>query len=237
MLEQRSFLWDEWVTRLYKTLNEIEAYKELAPPEWITHMPTGLRAEELKNDDLLLRHLSRMHVEIGHGFNVLTAGIRFGEVCRKVVDVLHSQGGEGIELRPGERELLLERIRGPLSLCQSVKERFEEMGRRHSGHQNQVRVSRVGFEPSAVRTSPMAVLTDVITTLTRPSEQIRNNFAQEESKSSREISEFSLAVARDSANDSRTMKTIGLLGLLFLPATFLSVSPAMHMLRGLCVWC
>jgi len=152
VLEQRSYLWEEWVASLFKSLNEIEAHNELSPPEWICHIPVGQRAEELKDGDHLLSELSKMHVEIGHGTNVLTDGIRFGQVCKQAVEVLHSsssssQGNDGeggeADLRPGEIELLLQRIRGPLSLCQSVKGRFEEMGRRHRGHQNQVTLADV----------------------------------------------------------------------------------------------
>jgi hypothetical protein len=48
--------------------------------------------------------------------------------------------------------------------------------------------------------------------------------AQKEARTNRDIAQSSLRVAQSAASDSRMMKTIGLLGVLFLPATFTAVS-------------
>ena len=48
--------------------------------------------------------------------------------------------------------------------------------------------------------------------------------AQREARTNRDIAQSNLRVAQTAASDSRTMKTIGLLGVLFLPATFTTVS-------------
>ena len=45
-------------------------------------------------------------------------------------------GGAG--LRPGQRAMLEERIRGSLVRCEGVRDRFVEMGERHRGHIGQV---------------------------------------------------------------------------------------------------
>ncbi|KAH6843088.1 hypothetical protein B0I37DRAFT_383671 [Chaetomium sp. MPI-CAGE-AT-0009] len=47
-----------------------------------------------------------------------------------------------------------------------------------------------------------------------------NMIAQKEARTNRDIAQSNLRVAQSAASDSRMMKTIGLLGVLFLPATF-----------------
>jgi hypothetical protein len=47
-----------------------------------------------------------------------------------------------------------------------------------------------------------------------------NMIAQKEARTNRDIAQTNLRVAQSAASDSRMMKTIGLLGVLFLPATF-----------------
>ncbi|KAK4243467.1 hypothetical protein C7999DRAFT_18180 [Corynascus novoguineensis] len=47
-----------------------------------------------------------------------------------------------------------------------------------------------------------------------------NMIAQKEARTNRDIAQSNLRVAQSAASDSRIMKTIGLLGVLFLPATF-----------------
>ncbi|KAK3362509.1 hypothetical protein B0T25DRAFT_7843 [Lasiosphaeria hispida] len=52
---------------------------------------------------------------------------------------------------------------------------------------------------------------------------ICNIIAQKETKISRAVAEFNLEVARVAAVDSRIMKTIGVLGMVFIPSTFTTV--------------
>jgi len=47
--------------------------------------------------------------------------------------------------------------------------------------------------------------------------------AQKEARTNRDIAHSNLRAAQSAASDSRIMKTIGLLGVLFLPATFTTV--------------
>lgn len=54
--------------------------------------------------------------------------------------------------------------------------------------------------------------------------QIYNRIAHTESKTNREVAKVNLDVARVTASDSRTMKSIAFLELIFLPAIFVGVS-------------
>jgi len=91
----------------------------------------------------MLGHLSGIHVNICHGLNVIEGGLRFAAFCKEAVDLVHGEGGTagmfgGGGLRPGQRAMLEERIRGSLVRCEGVRDRFLEMGERHRGHIGQV---------------------------------------------------------------------------------------------------
>ena len=141
---QRAASWEQWVADLYQQTNEIESIHKLAPAEFITWVPSEDRKRELTASGLedILGHLSGTHVNICHGLNVIEGGLRFAALCGEAVGLVHGEetagmsGGAG--LRPGQRAMLEERIRGSLVRCEGVRDRFVEMGERHRGHIGQV---------------------------------------------------------------------------------------------------
>ncbi|KAK0612132.1 hypothetical protein B0T14DRAFT_341375 [Immersiella caudata] len=181
------------MTSLWQVINEIESSKELAPEEWVTCTPSEERKRELNDADILQKRLSKVRVEIAHGKGIVEGGLRLGKFCREAIAVVygeeHLQGAlMGGGLRPGERELLVERIRGSMSTCEALVERLTELEARHNGHLG----------------------------------HINNIIAQVETKTNRAVAEITLDVARVAASDSRTMKTIGFVEMIFLPAIFIS---------------
>ncbi|KAK4444555.1 hypothetical protein QBC34DRAFT_385083 [Podospora aff. communis PSN243] len=186
IFEQRSSHWEQWAFRLWRVINEIEGSRGLAPEEWVSSPITEERRRELEDVNMLQKKLSTIRVEINHGKGVVEGGMRLGRFCNEAISVVH--GGECLlgtlmcgGLMPGERELLVERIRGPVARCAASLERFAEFEARHTGHLGHM-----------------------------------------ESKTNRAVAEITLDVARLTASDSRTMKTIGVVEVVFLPAIFVS---------------
>ncbi|KAK0649676.1 hypothetical protein B0T16DRAFT_457067 [Cercophora newfieldiana] len=193
VLEQRSLIWEEWVAKVWVSINMIEGMNKLAPEAWISCFPSEEKLKELEDMDALQNRMSEAGVELSHGTGILEGGVRLGKFFEEAITVVYgeeqTQGGLMCGgLRPGEREHLMERLRGPMSRIVAALERFRELHRRHQGH--------IG--------------------------QIHNLIAQRETKTNRAIAEINLDVARVTADDSRTMKTVALVELIFLPAIFIS---------------
>jgi hypothetical protein len=143
---RRSLLIPSWLaavlilfTSLWRVINEIEGSKGLAPEEWVSCPITEERRRELDDVDILQKKLSKVRVEISHGKGILEGGLRLGRFCKEAIPAVY--GGECLQgtlmgggLMPGERELLVERMRGPVARCEAVLERFTELEARHNGH-------------------------------------------------------------------------------------------------------
>lgn len=135
--------------QLFENINEVEYLKGLVRPDFISFSRPRLASEgrpgekEHEDSDRLLRLLSTTQVEISLGIGILDSSLRLGVFCREAVTVVYRAGEEtgifiGGGLRLGEREMVLGRIRGVISRCQSVRERFAEMGDRAMAHVGQV---------------------------------------------------------------------------------------------------
>ena len=132
------------IASVWSSLNTVEGFKKLAPKEWVTYVPSEEKTKELEDADILQSKLSEVGVQINHTLMIVEGGLRLGAFCKQAISVVHGeehvQGSlmMGGTLSPGDRELLLERIRCPVSICEGLVERFNELQRRHQAHLGQV---------------------------------------------------------------------------------------------------
>jgi hypothetical protein len=162
--------------------------------------------DELTNTDKLLPRLYTTDTEISHGQNVMSFAIRYSHFCLEAVDAVDStRRSVGLPLQPsGARAMVEDRIRFTQSRCYALQDRFAEIRERHRSQINAVSTCSANARISQATNLPTY-------------QESSSLIAHRENK-------ISLDVARLVAIDSRTMKTIGVLTLVFLPATLVTVS-------------
>ena len=142
LLDHRIRLWERWAVDLYKTMNEIEIHLGMVPRDFQFHPPSEDRRKELADVDVLNTELAKIQVQICHGQAVVASGGRFSRQFMEAIEAVEAVREKGGHLVLGQKAVLEDRLRSAEFLCQSVLERFVDMGERHKGL-----ISMVSSEP------------------------------------------------------------------------------------------
>jgi len=206
--EHRYERWTDWFSELWGNIALVETATRMTHPSWELKEAGPERLQPLSSASTLLKQLHATNTEFCHTHTVMSSARKFGVFSLAAVDELERRRvGLGFPaLRMRERTNLEESIKSISMQFETFADRLAELQARLAGQ-----INVVGAQPL----NTPRVLRSKVPCL--PARQSYNLIAQRNS-------EINLIIAKMQSRESRTLKGISILGLLFLPATLVAVS-------------
>lgn len=212
VLERRAKDFDKWVEDLWRHVGRLERKTGMTP--WGENPHKVLEGIEHKDFTGLLQKLHAAGVELRLAVTVMNFAkdmrVEFKKLIEKVEELRREIGKE--ELRRGYRAEIEDQIEWNGGVLLNTSKKVSELLDRTNA---QINVVRITPTPSILRK-------DMCANEVWP--QTYSLIAQKSSEQNINVATGSKKIAELTAEDSRTMKTITVLTLAFLPSTMLSVS-------------
>jgi Mg2+ and Co2+ transporter CorA len=205
--ENRYDRWTTWIEKVWNQVAIIETVTNMTHPDWRAGSIQSHEVQSMSTVESFLHQLHATNLELCHSSTVMAYASRFGNRCLDIIneaeDLRKGLGMTSLSPRQGSElngsfGAILERLT-PLS------DRVSELKQRLSS------------QITAVRIIPGAQIVASCSTNMTVYPQSSSLIAQKDSR-------VNLAIAGLQANDSRTLKGIAILTLLFLPSTLVAVS-------------
>jgi hypothetical protein len=196
--------WTDWLAVLWEDVAEIEALTKMTHPKWVMSAVGADRQVQLSNVNKLTAQLYSVRLEMDHSRTVMAIEKRFRAFCVETMEEMEARRGE-LERTPSfgrrERAEWNDMVTATSVRFDAVGERLVEIRERLQGQ------IEVVCGPFLSKT--LVFCADDV------SLQVHNMVA-------RRNSEVALTVAQLQAHDSRMVKGIAMMTMVFLPATLVS---------------